>query len=150
MAERKTLGRCLCGDVQYEYLGEPIEAGYCHCESCRRHTSSPFVAFFVVDRERFRYTKGKPISYQSSPGVDRTHCGRCGSPIAFENSNELALWVGTLEDPRDFRPAYHCYVAERLPWVIIADSLPRYAHSSKNATPIGFDGPTETTNYGSG
>ena len=55
-----TTGRCLCGDIRFEYRGAPIEAGYCHCESCRRHTSSPFVAYVVVDKGSFRYTKGTP------------------------------------------------------------------------------------------
>jgi hypothetical protein len=132
-----TIGHCLCGDLQFEYLGDPIEAGYCHCESCRRHTSSPFVAFLVIDKGSFRYTKGVPVTYSSSPGVERTHCGRCGSPIAFENSVEFALWVGTLDDPATVRPSYHCWTAEQLPWIEIADDLPRYPHSSKNGAPAG-------------
>jgi hypothetical protein len=131
-----TTGRCLCGDLRFEYCGEPIEAGYCHCESCRRHTSSPFVAFVVIDKSSFRYTKGVPISYASSPGVQRTHCGHCGSPIAFQNSEEFALWVGTLDDPTKVTPTYHCWTAEQLPWIEIADRLPRYAYSSKNASPV--------------
>jgi len=35
-----TTGRCMCGDIRFEYLGAPIETGHCHCESCRRHTSA--------------------------------------------------------------------------------------------------------------
>jgi hypothetical protein len=131
-----TKGRCLCGDIRYEYLSAPIETGYCHCESCRRHTSSPFVAYVVIDKGSFRYTQGTPVAYASSPGVERTHCGRCGSPIAFENSREFGLWIGTLEDPTTVTPTYHCFTAEQLPWIEIADDLPRYAYSSKNATPV--------------
>jgi len=131
-----TTGRCLCGDIRFEYKGAPIEAGYCHCESCRRHTSSPFVAYVVIAKGCFRYTQGAPVAYASSPGVERTHCGRCGSPIAFENSREFALWVGTLDDPTTVTPTYHCFVAEQLPWLEIADTLPRYAYSSKNAEPV--------------
>jgi hypothetical protein len=93
------------------------------------------VAFVVVDKRSFRYTRGKPVAYESSLGVERTHCGRCGSPIAYENSKEFGLWVGTLDDPTIF-PTYHCFTAEQLPWIAIADSLPRYAHSSKKATPV--------------
>jgi hypothetical protein len=129
-------GRCLCGDIRFEFRGEPIETGYCHCESCRRHTSSPFVAYVVIDKSSFRFTKGAPVPYASSPGVERTHCGRCGSPIAFENSNEFALWVGTLDDPTKVTPTYHCFTAEQLPWIEIADRLPRYAYSSKNGSPV--------------
>ena len=133
-----TTGRCFCGHVRFEYRGAPLEAGYCHCESCRRNTSQPFVAFVVVDKASFRYTRGAPVGYESSPGVERTHCGRCGSPISFENSKEFALWVGTLDDPTRVTPAYHCFAAEQLPWIEIADELPRYVYSSHDATPPSY------------
>ena len=51
-----TKGRCLCGDIRYEYRGAPIETLHCHCESCRRHASSPFSTFVVVNKDTFRYT----------------------------------------------------------------------------------------------
>jgi hypothetical protein len=136
-----TTGRCLCGHVRFEYRGAPLETGYCHCESCRRHTSSPFVAFVVIDKVAFRYTKGAPVPYASSPGVERTHCGRCGSPISYENRTEFALWIGTLDDPAKVTPTYHCFSAEQLPWIEIADALPRYAHSVKNAEPVSYGPP---------
>ena len=133
-----TTGRCLCGDIRFEYRGAPLETGYCHCESCRRHTSQPFVAFVVVDKRSFRYTRGAPVRYASSPGVERTHCGRCGSPLSFENAKEFALWVGALDDPTQVTPTYHCFTAEQLPWIEIADELPRYAYSSHNAAPVSY------------
>ena len=34
-------GRCLCGAVEFEFEGKPNWVAYCHCESCRRNTSSP-------------------------------------------------------------------------------------------------------------
>ncbi len=82
-----TKGHCLCGDIQFEYQGTPIEAMHCHCESCRRHTSSPVSTFVIVNKDSFRYTKGKPVAYASSPGVGRTHCGLCGSQIAYANKD---------------------------------------------------------------
>jgi len=45
-----TTGRCMCGDIRFEYRGAPIETGHCHCESCRRHTSAPFVTYVVIDK----------------------------------------------------------------------------------------------------
>ncbi|WP_292304784.1 GFA family protein [Mesorhizobium sp.] len=34
---------------------------HCHCESCRRQSSSAFVTFFNIDKAHFRYTRGRPI-----------------------------------------------------------------------------------------
>jgi hypothetical protein len=85
---RIVTGRCMCGDVRYEFTGPMFDVVHCHCESCRRHASAPFVTFFSVDKRHFRYTRGAPVAYQSSPEVERTHCGRCGSPISYENPRE--------------------------------------------------------------
>jgi hypothetical protein len=137
-AREVTTGRCLCGDIRFEYRGAPLETGYCHCESCRRSTSQPFVAYVVIDKSSFRYARGTPVGYASSPGVERTHCGRCGSPISFENSKDFALWVGALDDPTKVTPTYHCHTAEQLPWVEITDELPRYEFRSHKATPLSY------------
>ena len=39
MAE--TTGQCFCGAVTWASPGPVLWAGHCHCESCRRATSSP-------------------------------------------------------------------------------------------------------------
>jgi hypothetical protein len=137
-------GRCMCGDIQYEFRGEPLETGHCHCESCRRHTSSSFITYIVVDKSAFRYTKGAPVAYASSPGVERTHCGRCGSPISYENKSEFALYACTLDDLERVSPSLHIRTDEQLPWIEIADQLPRYELGKRDA-PVSF-GPRRPAN----
>jgi hypothetical protein len=61
--EKPTTGRCLCGDIRFEFEGAPIRTVHCHCESCRRHTSSPISTFITIDRDSFRYTQGAPVSF---------------------------------------------------------------------------------------
>lgn len=126
-------GRCLCGDIRFEYRGEPVETMHCHCESCRRHTSSPVTTFVILGKDSFRYTRGKPVAYASSPGIERTHCGRCGSPIAYENKDEFALYACTLDDATGLKPEYHSWFAEKMPWLEIADALSRHQRSSRDA-----------------
>ena len=127
MKNEATTGRCLCGDIRFEYRCTPIETVHCHCETCRRHSSSPFTTFIVIDKGTFRYTHGAPVAYQSSPGVERTHCSQCGSPIAYEGRGEFALYACTLDDLRNINPDKHVRIDEQLPWVEVADQLPRYA-----------------------
>jgi len=132
-------GRCLCGDIRYEYRDEPSIVLHCHCESCRRHTSAPIATFVCVAKDRFRYANGTPAVYASSPGVRRTHCGRCGSPIAYEsdrNPTQIDLYVGALSDPAAVQPTFHVHVAEQLPWLETADLLPRYERGQRGATPV--------------
>ena len=127
-----TTGRCLCGDLTYEFAGEPLWIAYCHCDSCRRQTSSVVATFVGLDAKHFRYTRGTPAKYASSPGVTRSFCSRCGSPMSFEGAKwpgEIHIYLGTLSDPSAFVPTSHVHVAEKLPWFDVADNLPRHPDS---------------------
>ena len=122
-------GRCLCGAVTFEYDGPENWCDYCHCESCRRATSAPVAAFIGIDRARFRFTGAAPSVHESSPGVRRPFCGRCGSPIGYDADaypDEIHVYAVCLEDPSQLRPSGHSFHAERLPWFETADDLPRH------------------------
>jgi hypothetical protein len=134
-------GRCLCGDIQYEYLGSPDRVFHCHCDSCRRHVSSPVATFVSVPRDAFHFTQGTPQVYASSPGVRRSFCPRCGSPVAYEADripNEIHLYHGTLTDPGAARPTAHVHVADRLVWFEVLDEMARYAEGMRGVDPIGY------------
>jgi hypothetical protein len=138
-SEQTVRGRCLCGDIRYEYRGDPTATLHCHCESCRRHTSAPVATFVCVAKATFRFLGATPTTYVSSPGVRRSHCGRCGSPIAYESDRhpeQIDLYVGTLEDPAIAQASCHVHVAEQLPWFEMVDALPRYARSRRGTTPV--------------
>jgi hypothetical protein len=135
-----TRGHCLCRALAYEFDGEPKWVAYCHCESCRRATSAAVATYLGVKLEQFRYLQGDPASYQSSPGVWRYFCPRCGSPMAYTADRypgEVHLHIGTLADPNQFKPRGHVFAAEQLSWFEIADNLPRYAAlGGKGVTPL--------------
>ena len=78
-----TTGCCLCGAIQFEFAGEALETTHCHCESCRRQTSSPVATFVTVHKSALRVTRGQPNEYASSPDVRRSFRGTCGLPIAY-------------------------------------------------------------------
>lgn len=137
--DRSATGRCLCGDIRFAYSGTPIKVLHCHCESCRRHTSGPIATFVCVPKETTRFTGVEPQVYASSPGVRRSFCGRCGSPIAYEsdrNPQQIDLYIGALDDPAAVAPTYHVHTAEQLPWFETADALPRYERGKSNAAPV--------------
>ena len=142
---KSVTGGCLCGDIRYEYRGAPTKILHCHCESCRRHASSPITTFVCVPGESFRYLSGNPVAYASSPGVTRTHCGRCGSPISYTSNRntQVDLYIGTLDDPASVAPEYHVHVAEQLPWFEAHDALPRYERGKKDNAPLRV-GPRES------
>ena len=129
---RKT-GRCLCGAVTYEYEGPENWCAHCHCESCRRNTASPFTTFVGVPNSAYCFTGVTPKTYASSPGVRRHFCDRCGTPVAYEADrfpDEIHFYAAGLDAPSLIEPQGHVHCAEMLPWVKLADRLPRYAQSS--------------------
>ena len=133
-------GRCLCGSVQFEYEGAPNWIVHCHCESCRRATSSPMTTWISVPRNAFRYVKGAPRSFRSSPGVKRGFCETCGSPLTYEGEripDEVHLYAASLSDASHVTPSRHVFAKEQLPWFETLDDLPRYATTGRGgATPV--------------
>ncbi|RWD67051.1 MAG: GFA family protein [Mesorhizobium sp.] len=137
VSELTVRGRCMCGDIRYEITGPMFDMVHCHCESCRRHSSTAFATVFNIDKTNFRYIRGTPVPYNSSPGVERTHCGRCGSPISYENARELSIFACTLEDLTLVKPQAHIMVGEMLPWLDFGDDLPCFERGLHGKPSIG-------------
>lgn len=134
-----TKGHCLCRAIAYEFEGAPLWISHCHCETCRRATSSAFATFVGVKLDQFRYLQGDPGIYESSPGVQRFFCLRCGSPMAYVGQRwpgEVHLYAGSLAEPDKIEPHAHVNVAEQLPWSDVHDDLPRFETVGKGAKPV--------------
>ena len=98
------------------------------------------ITYVGVDIGQFRYLKGTPSSYQSSPGVQRYFCATCGSPMAYAGSRwpkEVHLCHGTLEDPAQWPPTGHAHIVEQIDWFEVHDDLPRFEEiAAKGAKPL--------------
>ena len=144
----ETTGHCLCRSVAFAYEGEPNWTLNCHCESCRRATSSAMTTWVSVPRKAFRFTAGSPTYFVSSPGVRRGFCGRCGSPLTYENerlADEIHVLAGALTQPGRVKPSAHIFVSDQLPWFDAADDLPRYEKTRRNAKPLHIGPRARTT-----
>ena len=125
MAEKKHTGGCMCGAVRYELEGESEWSEYCHCQSCRKHTGAPVVAFVTFPVDHVRWTTGERSRYESSPGRFRAFCRDCGTSLTWENAPGsgtsfgdkavIEFHVGTLDEPDAFPQAMHVYYGHKSP-----------------------------------
>ena len=122
-------GRCLCGDVRWTASGSMKWKACCHCESCRRATSAPFVPLFGIDNDKLQWD-GPLAVFHSSENVERGHCRNCGTALFYRNDlrwpNETHIPAVTLDDPSTYEPKAHVYYEERLPWLELRDGLPKF------------------------
>jgi hypothetical protein len=141
-----TTGRCRCQAITYEFDLKPRWVAYCHCNSCRRSTGAPVAAYLCVMRADVRFPMGEPARFETSPGVFRSFCGKCGSPIAYEGEKypgEIHFHLGSLEDASTFVPTAHTWVADQLPWFEVHDELKRFAGAGKKDGPPVRVGPRQ-------
>ncbi|WP_282168583.1 GFA family protein [Ruegeria atlantica] len=120
-------GHCLCGTIRYEVVPPVLSCVSCHCDSCRRQCAAPMTTYFGVRDGQWRWIGESPKNFNSSPGVERSFCPNCGTPISFRSqdmSDVLHLYVATLEDPNQLQPTLHVAHEERLDWLKLDDDLP--------------------------
>lgn len=128
-------GGCLCGSVRYDVSKVPLDVAYCHYRMCQKNTGSAFHIGVVVPREAFKFTKGSPKFYESSPVFHRVFCPDCGTPLMAQPQQEhrshwLTIHIGTLDNPEDFVPTSHFGTESQLPWLRIEDDLPRHSYEA--------------------
>lgn len=132
-------GGCLCGAIRYRFTGAALALSLCHCRSCRRAAGAPSVAWVVLSSAEFSFTAGTPMVFSSSPGVLRTFCGRCGTPLTYQREAEtetIDLTTATLDSPDELAPTKEIWLEHKLSWEQANDTMLHYAQSSRDAAPI--------------
>ncbi len=123
-------GRCLCGAIRYECGSAPLyPPTLCHCESCRRAAGAHAVGWLTFKDEALKYTAALPRDYESSPGVFRAFCPRCGTPLTYRNTRrpgEIDVTICSLDQPEKVVPADHIWMQDAPSWDRPADGLPQY------------------------
>lgn len=122
-------GGCLCGAVRYRVSGPAVDAGYCHCRSCRRSAGAPVAAWATFPIAALAFTRGEPAAYRSSRRAVRHFCARCGTQLTYRRAvrpETVDVTLASLDRPERLPPEYHLWTASRLPWFDVRDRLPRH------------------------
>jgi hypothetical protein len=121
-------GGCMCGAVRYRVNGTHTYSGICHCNDCRRATGGAYVPWFGAAPEAFEVTKGEITEHESSPGIRRGFCSKCGSSLTYggEGWNDIAITIASLDDPNAITPESNVFLRERLHWVKFNEDMRNY------------------------
>ncbi|MBB3290868.1 MULTISPECIES: GFA family protein [unclassified Rhizobium] len=127
MSEARWSGGCLCGSCRYEFSGDPLHAGYCHCNMCKRATGGAFAILVQAPLAAFEWTKGKARIFRSSPIAIRGFCPDCGTPLflQYDDDELIRVTIGSLDHPERVVPETHYGVESRLDWADIGSDLPQ-------------------------
>lgn len=122
-------GRCYCGAVRLRARQMPQTVAYCHCSDCRRWTGAPIAAFAAFGKDDLDFTPALGAAFSATPGVKRWSCPDCGSPLAawFDYlPGQIYVPLGLIDQADTLPPRLHSHADARLPWLHIADDLPRH------------------------
>jgi ribonuclease BN (tRNA processing enzyme) len=126
-------GGCRCGAARIRTHETPSSVVYCRCRDCRRSSGAPVSLFAGYLAEQVEWCRGEQKVYEPSPGIHRSFCAECGTPLSYEDERlpgEVYLHVGVFDDPEPFEPEVHDWMSQKLSWFDIRDDLPRYGESS--------------------
>jgi hypothetical protein len=126
-------GGCLCGALRYEADGEPLFAGHCYCEDCRRASGSGFIPFMGFPRSAVRFS-GPPsriFTSKAANGKDavRNSCPVCSSLVfggEVGKDATFTIYAGSLDDPSSFHPKVAIFTRGRPEWAVLPPDLAAY------------------------
>ena len=117
-------GECMCGAVTVTATPARAALGACHCDMCRRWTSSAYVSFPVEPG----YAALGPVEvYRSSDWAERGFCKECGASLFFRPLGKGIIEVapGSIDGPTGTMLAGHNFVGLKGDYYELADGLPQ-------------------------
>ncbi|MEM9319625.1 MAG: GFA family protein [Pseudomonadota bacterium] len=129
-------GRCYCGAVALEAADGPQVVTYCHCQDCRRSAGAPVAAFAAFAEEAVSVDGPLRAAPPAGPGAKRMFCAECGTPILARYDylvGQVYVSLGCLDQAAELAPSRHAHHDAKLPWLDLADDLPRDAASARDA-----------------
>lgn len=118
--------------MKYEVDDVSDRVTHCHCSVCRKFHGAAFATYGRAIN--FRWLEGEHClhRFESSPGIARTFCSKCGTSLQFIVEGEdahVSISLGTLDETDGLRPIAHIYTDSKADWFEITDHLPRHSSS---------------------
>lgn len=129
--DKKYLGSCLCGSVQFEIDGTFDSFYLCHCKRCRKDTGSAHAANLFSKSAILTWCKGKEqVTTYTVPNTrhSKSFCTICGSalPHQSQQSDFIVVPAGSLDSALNIQPNAHIYVSNKADWEQHLDRIPSF------------------------
>lgn len=134
-------GGCACGAVRYEGAAEPLAMFQCHCRDCQQASGGACTYIVLMSADSFRFTLGTPrYHFTNSERMGknkhkRGFCPECGSRLTGGENRDgttgvVGISAASLDDPSEFRAAFHVFTSDAQSWDHMNSGLPRYEQYS--------------------
>ncbi|MGH7822131.1 MAG: GFA family protein [Candidatus Binatia bacterium] len=124
-------GSCLCGGVRYRISGGITGIVDCHCSMCRKAAGGPFASLFLANTAEISWRGEELLTrYESSAGLVRAFCSRCGTAMTGANLVEpddtFILAANALDGEVRVRVIAEEHLASRARWHDESEGAERY------------------------
>ncbi|KAK9894694.1 hypothetical protein P389DRAFT_100129 [Cystobasidium minutum MCA 4210] len=137
---------CWCGNLEFEYAGDPWDAKFCHCHDCQRLHGAPFQHAVIFPKTSVRMTKCEGQGSSKKDSIDffssdkrtsvhnvpcKVACDNCRSPLFDEGRNTVLCYPSSFDFgpdehmPDDFKAKCHIFYGSRS--MDIIDGLPKWS-----------------------
>ncbi|MEX6507527.1 GFA family protein [Jiella sp. M17.18] len=122
MAIRTLQAKCLCGGVRIDADFEDVAVNACHCDTCRRWTSGPFLSLHGAENVVLAGTDLLTV-YKSSQWGERGFCKACGSALFWRSHDEAiyAISAAAVDNLGDVEMTREIFIDSKPDWYAFAN-----------------------------
>lgn len=128
----KTLGKCTCGELEFECEGDPINSVFCYCPSCQRLTNSDKWFGVWYSKNNMHLLKGEPRVFtrkgDSGKNMEHMFCRTCGTTIAAfcEAGDFYSVAASCLNIGQALLPKMLIYTSQAASWAHFPSDIPKF------------------------
>lgn len=124
-------GSCQCGQVSFEFTGDPIKQVFCYCTDCQKRTGSDKWFGIWIPSTNIKFIGDvEPLVYttKDNTGNDiqcRT-CPTCGVSLSveFTSAGFHTVAASCIDNNNDFAPELAIFAASAPKWAILPTDIP--------------------------
>lgn len=125
MTRQILTGGCQCGAVRFRVTGDAGTSSICYCRMCQKASAATGLALVGPGEKPVEWTRGAPAWFQSSDAARRGFCSKCGTPLAYDAPDGLALTVMSFDNPDAVPPTIEYGSEGKRIWCDDLPNLPK-------------------------